>query len=147
VKRIVSSFGAGALFGLGLVLSGMTQPVKVFGFLNVTEAWDPSLALVMGGALLIYVLGYAAVTSWDAPLLAKDFAVPARRDLSRDLVVGSALFGAGWAISGFCPGPALVALGSGMDEALLFVPAMLGGMLLHRFTLGRNTPPAHGGDA
>jgi len=144
MKLLLSSFASGALFGLGLIISGMTQPAKVFGFLNVTEAWDPSLALVMGGALLVYVVGFRSVSGWESPLLGGVFSIPDRSDLTRDLFVGAALFGVGWAVAGFCPGPALVAAGGEMDEALFFVPAMLGGMLLHRFTLGRKAAQAEG---
>ncbi|MEE2829563.1 MAG: DUF6691 family protein [Myxococcota bacterium] len=144
MKALGSAFFAGGLFGLGLVLSGMTQPKKVFDFLNVTEVWDPSLALVMAGALLVYVVGAKAVKGWERPLLEDRFRLPTRSDLAWPLFIGAVLFGLGWALSGFCPGPALVALGGGMGEALLFIPAMVGGMLIHRFTLGRSLQGASG---
>jgi uncharacterized membrane protein YedE/YeeE len=147
VRVLLSSFGAGALFGVGLLLSGMTQPQKVFDFLNLTGAWDPSLALVMGGALLIYVVGFRAVSSWESPLLESTFSLPERTGINRELLLGAVLFGAGWALSGFCPGPALVALGGAMDQALTFVPAMVAGMLLHKFTLGRASTTPAGDDA
>ena len=142
MSRIASSFFAGLLFGIGLVLAGMADPTKVFGFLNVTAAWDPSLALVMGGALLVYGIGYPLVREWEQPLLAESFCVPERSEITGNLAVGAALFGAGWAIAGFCPGPVIVALGAGMDAAVTFVPAMFVGMGLYRFTLGRNVEPA-----
>lgn len=145
MKLLASSLFAGGLFGAGLVLSGMTQPKKVFDFLNITEAWDPSLALVMGGALLVYGLGARVVRGWERPLLDDRFRLPTRADLPWELFAGATLFGLGWALAGFCPGPALVALGGGMAEALLFVPAMVGGMLLHRITLGRSTDSGTGG--
>lgn len=147
MRVLLSSFGAGFLFGVGLLLSGMTQPQKVFEFLNVTGSWDPSLAFVMGGALLVYIVGFKAISSWEAPLFESSFSLPDRTDMSRDLLLGAALFGAGWALSGFCPGPALVALGGAMDQALTFVPAMVAGMLLHKFTLGRASTVPAGDDA
>ena len=136
MRVVLSSLVAGLLFGVGLIVSGMTQPRKVFGFLDITGAWDPSLALVMGGALIVYGIGYRGSKSWSGPLLAESFELPGRDDLPWQLFVGSLLFGVGWAVSGFCPGPALVALGGEMKAALYFVPAMAAGMLLHRFTLG-----------
>lgn len=134
----VVSFLAGLVFAAGLVLGGMTQPQKVIGFLDVTGAWDPSLGLVMGGALAIYAL--ALRIRGVRPLLASEFALPTRRDLPPRLFVGAAVFGVGWALAGFCPGPAIVAVGSGMDEALLFVPSMVVGMVVFRVWDGRGTP-------
>lgn len=142
MSRIASSFFAGLLFGIGLVLAGMTDPTKVFGFLNITAAWDPSLALVMGGGLLVYGVGYPLVRDWKQPLLAENFLVPEGSEITRNLAIGAALFGAGWAIAGFCPGPVIVALGAGMDAALTFVPAMFVGMFLYRVTPGRDAAQA-----
>ncbi len=141
MSRVASAFFAGLLFGFGLVIAGMADPTKVFGFLNITASWDPSLALVMGGALLVYGIGYPLVRGWDQPLLADSFCVPERSEITRSLAVGAALFGAGWAIAGFCPGPVIVALGAGMDAAVTFVPAMFVGMFLYRCTLGRDVDP------
>ena len=129
--RHLVSFLAGLLFALGLVLGGMTQPLKVIGFLDVSGgAWDPSLAFVMGGALLVYGVTFRFTTKREKPVFAQRFQIPTRSDLPPRLFVGAGLFGVGWALSGFCPGPASVAAGSGMTEALLFLPGMLGGMVL-----------------
>ena len=130
MKLLLSSLFAGGLFGLGLLVSGMTQASKVFGFLDLSGRWDPSLALVMGGALAVYGVGYRLVRRRKGPLLASSFQVPSRSDMDAPLLLGAALFGVGWAVSGFCPGPALVVAGGGGSEALWFVPAMLAGMMV-----------------
>jgi uncharacterized protein len=132
-------FGSGIVFGLGLILAGMTQPLKVKAFLDLAGAWDPSLALVMGGAIALGVFVFAQArrrgTSWSgAPM-----EIPTNRTIDARLVLGGVLFGVGWGIGGFCPGPALVALGSGMVEAGLFVAAMLVGMVIHDKLLVRPT--------
>lgn len=122
---------SGLVFGLGLILAGMTDPRKVKAFLDIAGAWDPSLALVMGGAIAIGVFAFARavrrVRSWTGDLME----IPTGRVVDRRLIIGGILFGMGWGIGGFCPGPALVALGSGMMEAGVFVAAMLAGMVLH----------------
>jgi uncharacterized membrane protein YedE/YeeE len=128
---LAAAFVSGLVFALGLVLGGMTEPSKVFGFLDITGAWDPSLAFVLGGALGTHALLRPLVVRRPRPLLAESFSFPSRSDVDARLVTGSLLFGVGWSIGGFCPGPALVALGAGMEAAWLFVPAMLAGMLLH----------------
>jgi hypothetical protein len=129
--KLLAAFISGLIFAIGLVLGGMTQPAKVIGFLDFSGgAWDPSLALVMAGALTIYGLGFRLVTRRSSPLLEADFQIPERSDLPARLFVGAVFFGVGWAVSGFCPGPALVSVGSGMSEALVFVPAMMAGMIL-----------------
>lgn len=130
-KRL-SAYGVGLLFGLGLVISQMVNPAKVLNFLDVAGTWDPSLAFVMLGAVAVTAVGYRLVLARPAPLLGERFQVPARSDIDKELVVGSALFGAGWGLAGFCPGPALTALGLGRWDVLLFVAAMLAGMALHR---------------
>jgi uncharacterized membrane protein YedE/YeeE len=122
---------SGLIFGLGLILAGMTNPLKVKAFLDLAGAWDPSLALVMGGAIALGVVVFARaarrVRSWTgAPM-----EIPTDRTIDTRLVLGGVLFGVGWGTAGFCPGPALVALGSGMPEAALFVAAMLVGMVAH----------------
>lgn len=124
------AFLAGALFSVGLGLAGMTQPAKVINFLDVSGHWDPSLAFVMGGALVVYGVALPLIRKREAPILGGRFLIPTRSDLSPRLFVGAALFGLGWGIAGFCPGPAITAAGSGMTNALLFLPAMAGGMLL-----------------
>jgi uncharacterized membrane protein YedE/YeeE len=122
---------SGLVFGLGLILAGMTDPRKVKAFLDLAGAWDPSLALVMGGAIAVGVFVFAHAArrqrSWTGDLME----IPTLRTIDRRLVVGGLLFGVGWGIGGLCPGPALVALGSGMPEAGVFVAAMLAGMALH----------------
>lgn len=127
----LAAFACGLVFALGLVLGGMTQPSKVVGFLDVTGAWDPSLALVMGGALGTHALLRRWVMRRPAPLLDTSFHVPSRSDLDARLLAGAAIFGVGWGLGGFCPGPAIVAFGAGTHAAVIVVPAMLAGMFLH----------------
>ena len=122
----------GALFGTGLVVGGMTQPSKVIGFLDVAGDWDPSLLFVMGGAVLVYLATFRWISGRSAPVLGTSFALPRSRRVDRSLVLGSALFGVGWGLAGFCPGPALVSMGSFGIEALVFTAAMFGGFLVHR---------------
>ena len=128
MKRMSIALAAGALFGLGLAVSGMTNPDKVLNFLDVAGRWDPSLALVMGGALLVSVPGFA----WIRRHRPDACAAPAYQHVDTRLLAGSALFGIGWGIAGYCPGPALAGLGIASAESLWFVPAMLAGILLHR---------------
>jgi len=129
----VSAFVAGLIFAVGLVLGGMTQPDKVFYFLDVAGGrWDPSLAFVMGGALVVYHLAHRYSGRVASPYHTTRFFIPTRSDITPELIYGAALFGVGWALGGFCPGPAIVAAGSGMGEALLFVAAMAAGMALSR---------------
>lgn len=129
--RWVSLF-VGLIFGVGLVISGMTRPDKVIGFLDVAGAWDPSLMFVMGGGVAVYAVAWQVVRRWKAPLVAPVFALPTRRDIDGRLVAGAALFGLGWGIGGYCPGPALVSVPSGQSAVLVFVAAMIGGMQLFR---------------
>ena len=127
----LAGFVAGLLFAAGLALGGMTQPLKVISFLDFTGgSWDPSLALVMAGALAVYFVGFRVVVAQDRPVFADAFCVPTRRDMPPRLFLGATLFGIGWALAGFCPGPALVSFGAGMAEAFYFVPAMLVGMAI-----------------
>jgi uncharacterized membrane protein YedE/YeeE len=125
------AFFSGLLFGLGLIGSGMTNPAKVKGFLDVAGAWDPSLALVMAGAIAVGAFAFAAAkrrtTSWSGERIE----LPSSTLIDRRLVIGGMLFGAGWGIAGFCPGPALVAMGGGLGAAWIFGVAMLAGMLVH----------------
>ena len=122
---------SGLLFGLGLLASGMTDPSKVKGFLDVAGAWDPSLALVMGGAIAVGFLAFALAKRHARAWSGAAIALPASTVIDARLIGGGVLFGIGWGIAGFCPGPALVALASGSGAAALFVVAMLAGMLLH----------------
>jgi uncharacterized membrane protein YedE/YeeE len=126
----VSAFVAGLVFGLGLVISGMVNPVKVLGFLDFAGAWDPSLALVMAGAVAVGAIAFALAGRRASTLLGVSIALPATRDIDRRLVLGSLAFGIGWGLAGFCPGPAVVALGAGKLKAIVFVAAMLAGMLI-----------------
>jgi uncharacterized membrane protein YedE/YeeE len=126
-----SAFAAGLLFGIGLIVSGMTDPGKVIGFLDLAGRWDPSLAFVMGGAILVGYFSFAAAGKRGRTFLGGAIQLPTRRDIDARLVAGSAVFGIGWGLAGFCPGPALVALGAGIDQAALFVAAMLTGMVIY----------------
>lgn len=134
MKRfVISALFAGAVFGLGLAVSGMTDPQRVLGFLDVFGAFDPTLLFVLGGAVATTTVLFRFVLKRGSPVLAGSFALSQVRRIDRPLVVGAALFGIGWGIAGYCPGPALAGLGVGSTEALWFVPAMVAGMLLHRF--------------
>lgn len=137
--RLLIALASGLVFGLGLIAGGMTDPAKVKGFLDLFGAWDPSLALVMGGAIAVGVFAFAAAkrrtTSWTG----EHMEIPSFTAIDARLLGGGALFGIGWGIAGFCPGPALVALGSGLAPAAVFVAAMLAGMWAHDRWLGR--PP------
>lgn len=124
-------FLAGLLFSWGLVISGMTQPAKVIGFLDVGGDWDASLAFVMGGAVLVHSIAYRLMMKRPSPFFAHSFSLPDKRDVDRRLVLGSAFFGVGWGLLGYCPGPALVSLATGSSEVLLFVGSMLVSMALY----------------
>lgn len=125
---IVASLLAGLVFGIGLVLSGMANPAKVLGFLDLAGDWDPSLALVMGGAVVVGAVAFAIARRRTTSLLGTAMKLPTARHIDRRLVGGSVLFGIGWGIAGFCPGPAITALGMGEAKAVVFVAAMLAGM-------------------
>ncbi len=125
---IFTSLLAGLVFGLGLILSGMASPAKVLGFLDLAGAWDPSLALVMVGAIAVGLLAFGVARRRERTLLGLPLRLPTASVIDRRLLGGSLLFGAGWGLAGFCPGPALVALGMGELKALVFVAAMLAGM-------------------
>jgi uncharacterized protein len=127
----LTSAVSGLIFGLGLILAGMTDPMKVKGFLDVAGLWDPSLGLVMGGAIAVGLVAFARARrmprAWDGSAMN----IPVDRTIDARLIIGGALFGLGWGIAGLCPGPAIVALGSGMKPAAIFLVAMLAGMLVH----------------
>jgi uncharacterized membrane protein YedE/YeeE len=127
----LTEFLVGLLFGLGLLLSGMTDPGKVIGFLDLAGAWDPSLAFVMGGAIAVGVVAFAFARRRTAAFLGTAMQLPSRGDIDRPLVVGSLVFGVGWGLAGFCPGPALVSAGAGQAQAWIFSIAMLAGMAAH----------------
>lgn len=128
--RKLASFAAGLLFGLGLLLSGMANPAKVIGFLDIAGVWDPSLALVMAGAIGTALLPFTWARARERSLLGAPMQLPDKRELDKRLIGGSLLFGVGWGIAGICPGPAITVLLSGHWEVVFFVLAMLGGMLL-----------------
>ncbi len=130
--RNAIGFLAGMLFGLGLVVGGMTDPAKVLNFLDLFGTWDPSLAFVMGGAVLVAFIGYQLAWLRGGPLLGGRFELPTRKDLEPRLFAGAVLFGLGWGLGGFCPGPAVTALLLTAPGTLVFVPAMLAGMWLAR---------------
>jgi len=134
VKPTLSSFVCGLVFALGLGIGGMTQPAKVIGFLDVFGAWDPSLAFVMGGAVATHAILRRLVMRRTAPVLEAGFSLPTLTSIDGRLLGGAALFGAGWGIAGFCPGPALVATGAGARAAIVFTVAMLAGMFLQAKT-------------
>jgi uncharacterized protein len=129
---------AGALFGAGLLVSGMTQPAKVVAFLDVAHGWDPSLGFVMGAAVVVYSLAFAWISRRREPWFDGMFHLPNRRDIDAPLVIGAAIFGVGWGLGGYCPGPGMVAAVGGSASAIVFVAAMLGGMALrHRIAVRR----------
>ena len=125
---IVAAFAVGLIFGVGLIVSGMFNPAKVLGFLDLAGAWDPSLAFVMAGAIAIGMAGFAVAAKRTTSLLGPAMQLPQNRHIDARLIGGSLTFGIGWGLAGFCPGPALVALGFGQGKAVLFVIAMLLGM-------------------
>jgi uncharacterized membrane protein YedE/YeeE len=129
--RDVFSLASGLIFGLGLILGGMSDPAKVKAFLDLFGNWDPSLAFVMGGAIAVGVFAFAAGKKRTASWTGERMEIPNSKVIDTRLIVGGVLFGTGWGIGGFCPGPALVALGSGLLPAAAFVAAMLVGMVVH----------------
>jgi uncharacterized membrane protein YedE/YeeE len=131
MKGLATSFISGVVFALGLGISGMTRPVKVIGFLDFFGAWDASLAFVIAGAIGVYFVAYRFSGTMPSPLLAPDFSLPKRSDIDSKLVLGAAIFGLGWGLSGFCPGPALTSLASGAPAVAIFVAAMALGMYIH----------------
>jgi len=132
MPQILSAFGSGLLFGHGLIVSQMVNPAKVLGFLDVFGHWDPSLALVMGGAVAVSALGTLIARRRGVPVLASRLEIPSRRDLDPRLIGGAALFGLGWGLIGLCPGPALVGLTFGPTGVFVFVAAMILGMAIFR---------------
>ncbi|MFM8757073.1 MAG: DUF6691 family protein [Limnohabitans sp.] len=126
----ITEFVAGLLFGMGLLLSGMSDPGKVLGFLDLFGTWDPSLALVMGGAILVGVFAFAVAKKRTTNFLGGALHLPQANPIDRRLVIGATVFGAGWGLAGFCPGPGIVSMFSGQPKAAVFVLAMVAGMLL-----------------
>ena len=130
--KILPGLVVGIIFGAGLALSDMINPARVLAFLDVAGDWDPTLAFVIGGALLPSAIAYAVARRMDRPLLEAQFRIPNSRELDSNLFAGAALFGVGWGLVGLCPGPAIAGLAFGRWELWLFVAAMLAGMLLHK---------------
>lgn len=130
--KVFSAFAIGLVFGIGILISGMVNPAKVLNFFDIAGTWDPSLMFVMGGALIVTALGYAFVLRLPRPLMTAGFQVPTRRDLDARLFGGSAIFGIGWGLSGFCPGGLVPALGLGRSEPLIAALAIVTGILTLR---------------
>lgn len=122
---------AGLLLGIGLILSGMANPAKVIGFLDVAGPWDPSLGLVMGGGLVVGSIGFTLLKKQSKTLSGEPLNLPASRKIDLRLILGSVLFGIGWGITGICPGPGLVLLGAGIPEGVIYVASLLAGMTLY----------------
>lgn len=140
--KLVSAYGSGALFAVGLAVSGMTRPEKVVGFLDLAGAWDPSLALVMVGAIGVHFVAHRLLRGRSTPLLDERFHFPTRKDIDRRLLLGAAMFGVGWGLGGFCPGPGLVSGGAGSPVAIAFVVAMTVGVLVEGAIASRTTRAA-----
>jgi uncharacterized protein len=134
--RYLVSLICGLLFGAGLALSGMTRPLKVLGFLDVAGKWDPSLIFVLGGAVIVATVAFRFILQRKAPLLAPSFDLPTTKKVDRKLIVGALIFGVGWGIAGYCPGPAIALLAAPDTEALYFLPAIVAGWGLYRLTAG-----------
>ena len=129
--QILMAFVTGTIFGIGLILSGMTDPSKVIGFLDLAGHWDPSLAFVMGGAILVGVIAFRFARGREKSLLGDEMRLPSSSQVDRRLVLGSLAFGTGWGLAGYCPGPALVSIAQGGAQPLIFVAAMLAGMVIY----------------
>ena len=146
MRNLVPSLIVGVIFGAGLALSDMVNPARVQAFLDVAGAWDPTLLFVMGAALVPSAIAYLIQHRMTRPLLGERFSIPESRTLDRQLLLGAAMFGIGWGLVGFCPGPAVAGLVLGAWQPWLFVAAMLGGMTLHHvFTATRAPAPAYEG--
>ena len=136
MRNLVTVF-TGLIFGIGLIMSGMTNPAKVQNFLDIFGSWDPSLALVMGGAILITMPGFWLVQKRQTPFFEDSFLIPQKTNLDFYLLTGSAIFGLGWGLGGFCPGPVIVSISNGSTGTILFVITMLIGMVLAKLLILR----------
>lgn len=140
--KLFTAFISGLIFGIGLIVSGMSDPSRVIGFLDLAGSWNPSLAFVMGGAIPVTFIAFRWLESRGKTVLNEELHLPGKSHINTELILGSLLFGAGWAISGFCPGPAIVAVGAGYTKAIVFTIAMLIGMMIydyaHQFRKGRS---------
>lgn len=132
MAAVISCLVVGTVFGVGLAVSQMINPAKVIGFLDFAGNWDPTLGVVMVAALVCAAPGFALVKRRGTPILGTSFQIPSRKDIEWRLLSGAAVFGVGWGLSGFCPGPALAAMSAGMYQVFIFVGAMVAGMLLHK---------------
>ena len=128
--QVLMALLAGLVFGLGLIMSGMTDPSKVIGFLDLGGEWDPSLAFVMGGAILVGVIAFRFAATRSQAILGGSMRLPTSRQIDRRLILGGLAFGAGWGLAGYCPGPALASLATGASKPLIFTVAMLAGMVI-----------------
>jgi uncharacterized protein len=133
--RLISTYLIGLIFGIGISISGMANPAKVVNFFDIAGSWDPSLAFVMGGALIVTFIGYRIVFTRPAPMMEQKFHLPEATHLDARLIGGSALFGVGWGIAGFCPGGALPALGTGRIEVIAFVAALIAGIFAAKWMM------------
>jgi uncharacterized membrane protein YedE/YeeE len=131
-RQLLVAFGAGLLFSVGLCLSGMTNPARIIGFLDVFGDWDPSLAFVMAGAVGVHAALYRLIIRRTAPLLCASFSVPGKQGIDAPLLIGAATFGVGWGLAGYCPGPAVTSLASGAGLAVIFTAGMVLGFVLSR---------------
>ena len=129
---LVSALASGLVFGLGMAISGITDTSRVQGFLDITGQWDTTLGFVMGAGLVVTFIGYKFVLKYPTPLVADTFSIPTRTDVDKALLIGAILFGIGWGLIGYCPGPAIAGLSYGYSATLLFVPIMVAGLLLAR---------------
>ena len=129
-SRLIAALASGIVFGIGMAVSGMTNTERVQGFLDLAGAWDPTLAFVMAGGMIVTFIGYKFILKNPAPLFSDVFHIPTRRDIDKPLIIGGVLFGAGWGLVGYCPGPALAGISYGYTATLIFVPTMIIGLLL-----------------
>jgi uncharacterized protein len=139
MRSILGAFVSGVLFAVGLALAGMTKPSKIIGFLDLFGEWDPSLAFVMVGAIAVHAVATRLVTRRESPLFDVRFHLPTRKDITARLLLGAAVFGIGWGLGGFCPGPGLVTAASGASAALVFVVGMVAGMKIEHATTARRS--------
>jgi len=147
IAYITFAFASGLVFGIGLIVAGMADPAKVLGFLDLAGRWDPSLAFVMGGAIAVGAVAFRLAGRRTQSLLGHAMRLPTARQVDRRLVAGNLLFGIGWGIAGICPGPALVLLGAGVGQGIIFVLAMLAGMAAYEIAERLRTPRATAGKA
>ena len=146
--RLAAALVAGIVFGAGLAVAQMTDPRKVLGFLDIAGAWDASLAFVLGGAVLVAAIGFRLVGRWPGPVFGGQFEFSTKKAIDAPLLIGSALFGVGWGLAGYCPGPAVASLGFGNAEMLWLLPALFAGTALQRWQATRGgSAPADAGRA